>query len=96
MKYLDYFIGIFYDMIEEFFDMFNIVSGRNTMRVFYFTLLYLFLAVLCKIIGVYTFVDIKSAVAACIIALLMNCVSINQRKEIEKFKKLLKGDDGDE
>lgn len=96
MEYLHYFVALFYDGLENFFKSFNIVSGRATLRVLYFSILYFFLAVVSKITNKFTFVDIWSSLLAVTILLIINCVSVIQRKDIDKFKKLLKGDIDDE
>lgn len=93
MQYLEYLIGLFYDGLENFFKSFTIVSGRATLRVLAFSGFYLMIAVIGEITELFTFIDIKSAALAFVFMLLINCISNIQRKDIEKFKKLLKGDE---
>lgn len=93
MEYFEYFIGLFYDGLENFFKTFTIVSGKSTLTVLGFSILYLFIATISKITELFTFIDIYSALLAVVILFLINCISTIQRKDIEKFKRLLKGDE---
>jgi low affinity Fe/Cu permease len=96
LEYLTYFLSKLFDGLENFFKSFTIVSGRATLRVFYFSLIYLGIAIISKLTGLYTFLDVWSALLAVGVLLLINCISVIQRKDIEKFKKLLKGDANDQ
>lgn len=93
MQLLDYLLGLFYDGLENFFKSFTIVSGRATLRVLYFSIVYLILAIISHITKLFTFLDVWSALLAVGILLVINCISVIQKKDIDKFKKLLKGDD---
>lgn len=95
MEYLEYFINALYNGIEEFFKSFTMVSGKATLRVLYFSIGYLFVALVSKITGYFTFLNIWSALSAVIVLVLINCISVIQIKDINKFKKLLKGDNDD-
>lgn len=92
MEYFEYFVSLFYDGLENFFKSFTIVSGRATLRVLYFSLVYLVVAIIAQISELFSFIDVWSALLAVVILLLINCISTIQRKDIEQFKKLLKGD----
>lgn len=93
MEYLDYLVEKLYDGLEDFFKSFSIVSGRATFKVALFTLIHLFLAVLSELLDKFTFVDIWSALLANFIIFIIISISVVQNKDIDKFKRLLKGDD---
>ena len=83
---------MFYNGLENFFKSFTIVSGKATLRVLYFSFLYFLLSILSEITGLFVFINIWSSLLAMILLSVINCVSVIQRKDIDKFKKLLKGD----
>lgn len=96
MEYYEYIVNLVYDLLEDFFSNFTIVSGKTTLRVLYFSIGYLVVTTIATILGKHTYVDIKACILATVILLLINCIYVIQRKDIEKFKLLLKGDMEDE
>lgn len=84
------------DNLENFFDSFTIVNGRVNLRVLLFSFIYLAIAIVSKLLNIYCFIDIKSAICACVLLFIINCISTIQVSDINKFKKLLKGDNDDE
>ena len=93
MEYLHYFIIIIYDGLEDFIKSFSIVSGKLTLRVWIYSIVYLIISIIGHFTNKFTFASIPSAVIACVFLFLVNCISNIQFKDIEKFKNILKGEE---
>lgn len=92
MVYFDYVVSKVFDILEDFFNTFTLVSGKTTLRVLYFSIVYLIISILSSITKLFSFSSIGSSLLAVVILIIINCISVITRKDIDKFKKLLKGD----
>lgn len=92
MEYISYIVSLLFDGLEVFFKSFTLVSGKATLRVLYFTIAYLIVGVVCKVLGKFTFLDVWSALLAVIVMFIVNSISVIKFKDITKFKSLMKGD----
>ena len=94
MEYLDWFINIVWDMMEDFMDNFIVVSGKTLIRVFIFSAGYFIGSLFASVLKYkFMFVDWKSALIAVIITGTLCFVCLGKKEDIEKFKNFLKGEE---
>ena len=93
MEYVDWFINIIWDMIEDFMDNFTVVSGKTLLRVFLFSIGYFIVSLVASVFEKFTFTDWKSALMAVGITGALCIVCLGKKDDINRLKSFLKGED---
>ena len=91
MKYMYYFVYKFYDILEDFIDTFTFMSGKQTIFVLGYAVMFLLVSLIGKAFERYTFLTPLPCVILVLVSILLCILSGYGRSDVEKFKEFLNG-----
>lgn len=74
------------DSLEQAIDIFTISSGKRVYQVFYVTIGFLIISILCQLVDIPIFISWKEALVAVIFMGIVSTIELHNQGAISKFK----------
>jgi len=82
-------ISIF-DCIEDVVGTLTLVAGKRTLRVFLICFVSLVISVICKLLGLFTFISWQEALIACAVMGVISAINYKNELHIDNIKKVIR------